>query len=328
MATATACVSQNSRADRFSSKTALPKRSSRRKTSPRNTAPSRAPPRNSSTTKSRRTSKKSSTATTTSPSPSCKKSGELGLLGITTPEKFGGMELDLTSAMVVAEAIARDGSYAAWHGAHAGIGTLPLLLFGTEEQKQKYLPKLSTAEMVGAYCLTEPRPVPTRWPPTPAPTSAPTAPTTSSTARRCGSPMAARPTFTPSSPRSSIPMAARSSPPSWSSAHFPASSRPRRKEDGHQGQFHHRHLPRQRQGARGKPARRNRPRPHHRVQHPEPRPPEAGAVRRRRRQGGAATISAKYAKERKAFGTTIARVRHDPAQAGRDGDPDLRHRIA
>jgi butyryl-CoA dehydrogenase len=85
-----------------------------------------------------------------------KKSGELGLLAITTPERFGGMELDLASALVVAEAIAGDGSYAAWHGAHAGIGTLPLLLFGTEEQKQKYLPKLSTGEMVGAYCLTEP----------------------------------------------------------------------------------------------------------------------------------------------------------------------------
>lgn len=85
-----------------------------------------------------------------------KKSGELGLLGITTPEKFGGMELDLASALVVAEAIAGDGSYAAWHGAHAGIGTLPVLLFGTEEQKEKYLTKLSTGEFIGAYCLTEP----------------------------------------------------------------------------------------------------------------------------------------------------------------------------
>lgn len=86
-----------------------------------------------------------------------KKSGELGLLGITVPEKFGGMELDLTSALVVAEAIAGDGSYAAWHGAHAGIGTLPVMLFGTETQKQKYLTKLATGEFVGAYCLTEPQ---------------------------------------------------------------------------------------------------------------------------------------------------------------------------
>ena len=67
------------------------------------------------------------------------------------------MEMDLTSMMVVAEHLARDGSYAAWHGAHTGIGTLPLLLFGTEEQKQKYLPKLATAEMIAAYCLSEPQ---------------------------------------------------------------------------------------------------------------------------------------------------------------------------
>src|ERR1019366_5971992 len=63
--------------------------------------------------------------------------------------------MDLTSVMVVAEQFARDGSFGGWHGAHAGIGTMPLLLFGTEAQKQKYLPKLSTAEMVAAYCLSE-----------------------------------------------------------------------------------------------------------------------------------------------------------------------------
>src|ERR1035438_808527 len=67
------------------------------------------------------------------------------------------MEMDLTSAMLVAEGVSRDGSYSAWHGAHTGIGTLPLLLFGTEEQKQRYLPKLATAEMVAAYCLSEPQ---------------------------------------------------------------------------------------------------------------------------------------------------------------------------
>jgi alkylation response protein AidB-like acyl-CoA dehydrogenase len=84
-----------------------------------------------------------------------RKSAELGLLAVTTPEKYGGMELGLVSAMIVAESIARDGSYAAWHGAHAGIGTLPILLFGTEEQKQKFLPKLSSGAMIGAYCLSE-----------------------------------------------------------------------------------------------------------------------------------------------------------------------------
>ena len=86
-----------------------------------------------------------------------RKAASLGLESILTPERYGGMEMDMTSSMVVAEQIAGDGSFAGWHGAHAGIGTLPLLLFGTEEQKQKYLPKLSSCEFVGAYCLTEPQ---------------------------------------------------------------------------------------------------------------------------------------------------------------------------
>jgi len=85
-----------------------------------------------------------------------KKAASLGFEGILTPERYGGMELDLPSSMVVAEELARDGSFAGWHGAHAGIGTMPLLLFGTDEQKQKYLPRLSSAELVAAYCLTEP----------------------------------------------------------------------------------------------------------------------------------------------------------------------------
>ena len=85
------------------------------------------------------------------------KAAELGLLGIPIPEKFGGMELDLASAMVVAEHLARDGSYAGWEGAHAGIGTLPLLFFGNEQQKQKYLPKLARLDMLAAYALTEPQ---------------------------------------------------------------------------------------------------------------------------------------------------------------------------
>ena len=85
-----------------------------------------------------------------------RKAGELGLTAVSIPEKFGGMEMDLVSDMIVAEGLAKDGSFCAWMGAHSGIGTLPLLLFGTEDQKQRYLPKLATAEMVAAYCLTEP----------------------------------------------------------------------------------------------------------------------------------------------------------------------------
>ena len=86
-----------------------------------------------------------------------RKAAALGLESVLTPERYGGMEMDLTSVMVVAEQFARDGSFGGWHGAHAGIGTLPLLLFGTEAQKQKYLPQLSSCEMVAAYCLSEPQ---------------------------------------------------------------------------------------------------------------------------------------------------------------------------
>ncbi|HBY63270.1 MAG TPA: acyl-CoA dehydrogenase, partial [Solibacterales bacterium] len=85
-----------------------------------------------------------------------RKSAELGLIAVTVPEEYGGMEMDLASSIVVAERLSRDGSYAGWHGAHAGIGTLPVLLFGNGQQKQKYLPKLTSGEWIGSYCLTEP----------------------------------------------------------------------------------------------------------------------------------------------------------------------------
>ncbi len=85
-----------------------------------------------------------------------RKAAELGLTAISIPEKFGGMELDLASALVGEEHLGRDGSFGGWFGAHTGIGTLPVLYFGTEEQKRKYLPKLAKVEMLGAYALTEP----------------------------------------------------------------------------------------------------------------------------------------------------------------------------
>ncbi len=86
-----------------------------------------------------------------------RRSAELGLTAILIPEKFGGLEMDLSSSLVIEEHLGRDASYAAWHGAHTGIGTLPLLYFGTEEQKQRYLPKLAKAELIAAYALTEPQ---------------------------------------------------------------------------------------------------------------------------------------------------------------------------
>jgi alkylation response protein AidB-like acyl-CoA dehydrogenase len=84
-----------------------------------------------------------------------RKSAALGLTSVVIPEEYGGMGLDFTSMMVVAEHLAKDGSYAAWHTAHTGIGTLPILFFGTEQQKQQYLPRLASCEMIGAYCLSE-----------------------------------------------------------------------------------------------------------------------------------------------------------------------------
>lgn len=85
-----------------------------------------------------------------------RKSADLGLTAVAIPEKFGGLEMDLASVMIVGEHLGRDASYGSWHSAHTGIGTLPILFFGTEEQKQKYLPRLAKAEIVAAYALTEP----------------------------------------------------------------------------------------------------------------------------------------------------------------------------
>jgi alkylation response protein AidB-like acyl-CoA dehydrogenase len=85
-----------------------------------------------------------------------RKSAELGLTGITIPEEYGGMEMDLPSLMVSAEHMGRDASYGSWPSAHTGIGTLPLVYFGTPEQKKKYLPRLAKAELLAAYALTEP----------------------------------------------------------------------------------------------------------------------------------------------------------------------------
>ena len=84
-----------------------------------------------------------------------KRCGELGLLGIEVPEKYGGENLDKVSAMIVAEKLARVASFAVSYGGHSGIGTLPIVYFGKEEHKRKYLPLLCKAEMISAYALSE-----------------------------------------------------------------------------------------------------------------------------------------------------------------------------
>ena len=85
-----------------------------------------------------------------------KKAGELGLLGIAVPEEYGGLGMSFNTSMLIADIIGASGSFSTTYGAHTGIGTLPILYYGTEEQKQKYLPKLATGEWAACYCLTEP----------------------------------------------------------------------------------------------------------------------------------------------------------------------------
>ncbi|MEI3611599.1 acyl-CoA dehydrogenase family protein [Pseudogracilibacillus sp. SO30301A] len=85
-----------------------------------------------------------------------KKAGELGLLSADIPEEYGGLALDKTSSSLITEKFARAGGFSITHGAHVGIGTLPIVFFGNHEQKAKYLPKLATGELIAAYALTEP----------------------------------------------------------------------------------------------------------------------------------------------------------------------------
>src|SRR5690625_1910118 len=85
-----------------------------------------------------------------------KKAGELGLLSADIPEEYGGLGLDKISSSLITEKFSRAGGFSVTHGAHVGIGTLPIVFFGNHEQKEKYLPKLATGELIAAYALTEP----------------------------------------------------------------------------------------------------------------------------------------------------------------------------
>jgi alkylation response protein AidB-like acyl-CoA dehydrogenase len=84
------------------------------------------------------------------------KAGELGMLGMTVPEEFGGMGVDFKTSLLATEHLGKGYSFSVAYGAHTGIGTLPLLYYGNDEQKAKYIPKLASGEWKAAYCLTEP----------------------------------------------------------------------------------------------------------------------------------------------------------------------------
>jgi len=84
------------------------------------------------------------------------KAGELGMLGMSVPEDLGGMGVDFKTSLLATEKLGKGYSFSVAYGAHTGIGTLPLLYYGNEEQKKKYIPKLASGEWKAAYCLTEP----------------------------------------------------------------------------------------------------------------------------------------------------------------------------
>ncbi len=85
------------------------------------------------------------------------KAGELGLLSILVPEAYDGLEMDLVSQLLVAESLGGYAAFSVTYGAHSGIGTLPLVFFGTDDQKERYLAKMAAGELLAAYCLSEPQ---------------------------------------------------------------------------------------------------------------------------------------------------------------------------
>jgi len=84
-----------------------------------------------------------------------RKASEIGIATVDIPEAYGGADMDKVSSAIIADRIAKSGSFSVTFGAHVGIGTLPIVYFGTEEQKKRYLPRLATGEMIGAYALSE-----------------------------------------------------------------------------------------------------------------------------------------------------------------------------
>ena len=210
----------------------------------------------------------------------CKKAGELGLTSVDIPESYGGLEMDKVSSAIIADHIAKYAGFATTWGGHTGIGTLPIVYFGTEEQKKKYLPRLAAGEIVGAYALVRSL-IRLRRAQLPHPRRA----------------FARRQALHPER-REDVDHQRRLRRP----VHRLRQSRRRevhcvsgrerlprllhrrgRTQDGHPRLLHLPAHPQRLQSAGGKRARRNRQGPHHRLQHPERRPLQAGRHVRRRR---------------------------------------------
>ena len=230
------------------------------------------------------------------------KGRRMGLLGGAIPEEYGGAGLDKVSATVLAEKLAGYASFAVSHGGHAGIGTMPIVYFGTEEQKKKYLPKIATGEMLSCYCLSEPQ----------AGSDALAART-----RAVLSPdgknwiLNGQKMWITNGGFADVYMVFAKS--GWrkifllhrGARHAWIFRGRGRKKDGHQGQLDGADIFREFAGAEGKSAARNRARAHRRVQYAECGRFSLGAYC----LGGAKKIleaSSKYAKERTAFGKRLA----------------------
>src|SRR5438876_377564 len=251
-----------------------------------------------------------------------KRGGEVGLMGGGVPEEFGGAGLDKISTTVLTEKLSIYGGFAVTHGAHAGIGTLPIVYFGTEAQKKKYLPKLATGEWIGAYCLSEPQ----------AGSDAQNSLTRAELNKEGthyilnGQKM----WITNGGFADVYIVFAKIDGEKfrlYRRTYFPRlQARQRRAQDGHPRQLDHSDFPGKLQSAQGKPAPRNRPRPHRGVQYLE-----CWALYARRFLRGrikACTGELLEVREgTQSIWKTDWRLRLDEGKAGGDGHPDFRRGI-
>ena len=231
-----------------------------------------------------------------------RKAGELGLMGVDIPEAYGGLEMDKVTSAVVAESISKLASFSVAFSAHAGIGTLPIVWYGTDAQKRKYLPKLATGEWIGAYALSES--------------------SSASDAMNCRTRAVLSPDgkhyvlngekmwITNSGFADLFTVFAKVDGEKFSAFLIERNTPgftvgPEEHKLGIRGSSTCPLILADCRGAGGKPARRSRQRPPHRVQHSQHRPLQTG----RRLRGRSAQFAGRrhqYAKERKAFGKSIS----------------------
>ena len=252
-----------------------------------------------------------------------RKAAELGLMSGGTPEEYGGAGSIKMAATILTEKISIYGGFATTHGAHAGIGTLPLVYFGTEEQKKKYLPKLASGEFIGAYCLSEPQ----------AGSDAQNLLTRAELNKEGthyilnGQKM----WITNGGFADLFIVFAKVDGEKLTAfiveTHVPRlQARQRRAQDGHPWQLHHSNLPGKLQGPEGKRAPRNRPRTYRRIQRAECRTLYVGCFLRGRFQARAHDRFQIFQRAQ-SLRQIDRRIRFDEGKAGGNGHPDVRRGV-